>query len=315
MTHSSTVLYCVCWLRSLPPGSITDELRQQLAPLESQGLVTVTPFAEILQYEVWAEGQVRRRSMSQPTSCQVRWLQAHQGHTRDSMGWGPEECLGQCCLGYPSYSLVSSVMPPPLLAIHSLSPPLVQLLCMQQGHCLYRTQTTLFLFLLWAPGVPPVQFVSMHDCLYRTRETARWVAFHDFDEYLEVPPPSTLPAILAENADKPFITHGCYNYNVDLCEGETAWGPKDGKYAVEMMLLRGKKPHCGGGGNQDPEWCLDGLGHRKFIYNPRMVRFSLYYITVLYCTAAAHGVSHVVYPSGAMGLGTARSRTCTQVYA
>jgi hypothetical protein len=115
----------------------------------------------------------------------------------------------------------------------------------------------------------------MHDCLYRNRETARWVAFHDFDEYLEVPPPQTLPGILAENEGKPYVTHGCYNYNVDMCEGEEGWAPETGKFVVERMLLRANHPHCAAGHGNDSEVCVDGFGHRKVIYNPRMVCLTL----------------------------------------
>jgi len=94
-------------------------------------------------------------------------------------------------------------------------------------------------------------------------------------------PPLTLPALLAQHEGEPFLTHGCYGYNVDLCEGDIAWGPPSGKYAVELMLLRAKKPHCWSTKFTDPELCLYVDGHRKYIFNPRMVCRRLLYLQLV----------------------------------
>lgn len=60
--------------------------------------------------------------------------------------------------------------------------------------------------------------LAMHDCLFRNRETARWVWYHDLDEYLEAPPTSTVPGILRKYMFEPYLTHGSYVYSMDNCE-------------------------------------------------------------------------------------------------
>lgn len=111
----------------------------------------------------------------------------------------------------------------------------------------------------------------MHDCLFRNRNIARWVAFHDYDEYLDAPGPKSVPAILQENKAMAFVSHGCFTYDVAKCEGtRDVWDPQGQFLAVERVLTRSKHPFCEKEG-EDPNLCLDGSGHRKFFANPRMV--------------------------------------------
>jgi len=189
MHYVVTVLYCTV-LQAVPllcagggcPGSLTPEIRALLAPLESQGLVTVTPFAEILQYEVWAEGQVRSghaRSIA-GAAMQVKWNMGTRGCTRG------------CELHHAGVFLFVSF---------SFSCP-------------------------WcAPGVPLVHAVRVDarlpvphagDCRVGRLPRLRRVPGG--------PSPLTLPSLLAQNKGKAFLTHGCYNYNVDQCEGTLRGG-------------------------------------------------------------------------------------------
>lgn len=110
----------------------------------------------------------------------------------------------------------------------------------------------------------------MHDCLYRTRDLAQWVAFHDFDEYVEAVTPLTVPGLLAKHADKAWLTHGCYAHDIDKCGDADVWDPALGQYAVEVLQFRVPNPFCEDKG-QSPEYCIMGPGHRKLIYNPRKV--------------------------------------------
>lgn len=117
-----------------------------------------------------------------------------------------------------------------------------------------------------------LQSVAMHDCLFRNRNDARWVAYLDYDEYLDAPGPKTVPGILEENKEMSFVSHGCYTYDVAKCEGtHEVWDPQGQFLAVERVLTRSKQPFCEKEG-EDPNVCLDGSGHRKFFANPRLVR-------------------------------------------
>jgi len=110
----------------------------------------------------------------------------------------------------------------------------------------------------------------MHDCLHRSRESARWVFFHDLDEYLQVMPPRTVPALLEQYRGKPYITHGCYIYSIDNCEESNVWDPQHDEFAIELLLFRLERPYCTNG-DYEPNMCLDYHGHRKLIVNPRKV--------------------------------------------
>ncbi|GJP51134.1 hypothetical protein CLOM_g10301, partial [Closterium sp. NIES-68] len=116
------------------------------------------------------------------------------------------------------------------------------------------------------------QAVAMHDCLYRMRQQADWVAFHDLDEYLAVPPPASVPALLERFASLPYITLGMHVFSAHLCEEgpEDVWGAEEKRFAVERMVQRRKQPYCLRG-EDDPKVCVDYYGHRKMFLNPRKV--------------------------------------------
>ncbi|CAI5459255.1 unnamed protein product [Closterium sp. Yama58-4] len=117
------------------------------------------------------------------------------------------------------------------------------------------------------------QAVAMHDCMYRMRTQAEWIAFHDLDEYLVVPPPATLPTFLHRFESLPYITLGTYVFSAHICEEdgpEDVWGEEEKRFAVERMLQRRKNPYCLRG-EDDPKVCIDYFGHRKIFVNPRKV--------------------------------------------
>ena len=66
----------------------------------------------------------------------------------------------------------------------------------------------------------------MHDCMYRNRFTTKWVSFHDFDEYMEVPAPLTFPTILRRHEGKPYITSGMYSFDTQACIVDNHEGDK-----------------------------------------------------------------------------------------
>ncbi|CAI5533275.1 unnamed protein product, partial [Closterium sp. Naga37s-1] len=116
------------------------------------------------------------------------------------------------------------------------------------------------------------QAVAMHDCMYGMRQRADWIAFHDLDEYLALPPPASVPALLQRYAALPYITLGMYVFSAHLCEEgpEDVWSDEEKRFAVERMVQRRATPYCLRA-EDDPKLCIDYYGHRKTFLNPRKV--------------------------------------------
>eukprot|EP00271_Cylindrocystis_brebissonii_P005131 TRINITY_DN17079_c0_g1_i2.p1 TRINITY_DN17079_c0_g1~~TRINITY_DN17079_c0_g1_i2.p1 ORF type:complete len:572 (-),score=66.48 TRINITY_DN17079_c0_g1_i2:454-2169(-) len=114
------------------------------------------------------------------------------------------------------------------------------------------------------------QHVAMWDCMFRSRTVAKWIAFLDFDEYLQAIPPYTMGSYLKEHNDKSWISHGVVWWGVESCM-ETSRGRDKAKF-IEEMAFRWPGHYCMGK-EKYPNWrfCLDHYGHRKFIANPRKV--------------------------------------------
>lgn len=123
-------------------------------------------------------------------------------------------------------------------------------------------------------GVCSPQLVAMQDCLHRSRDIARWVLFMDFDEYLVVKAvPGTLKPLLEAYAESASVSHGMFQYDVDLCSVENPWDPSHGQMAVEHIVMRDPTPFCTlDVPGSDHKLCEGSMGHRKMIYNPRKVR-------------------------------------------
>ncbi|CAI5515968.1 unnamed protein product [Closterium sp. Naga37s-1] len=116
------------------------------------------------------------------------------------------------------------------------------------------------------------QAVAMHDCMYGMQQRADWIAFHDLDEYLALPPPASVPALLQRYAALPYITLGMYVFSAHLCEEgpEDVWSDEEKRFAVERMVQRRSAPYCLRG-EDDPKVCIDYYGHRKMFVTPRKV--------------------------------------------
>ncbi|CAI6009155.1 unnamed protein product, partial [Closterium sp. NIES-65] len=164
--------------------------------------------------------------------------------------------------GYDHFVLYDTVgLPPSLMAM--LQPML------DEGLVTVSDFTQAYQFDAWFYS----QAVAMHDCMYRMRTQADWVAFHDLDEYLALQPPATLPTILHRFESLPYITLGTYVFSAHICEEdgpEDVWSEEEKRFAVERMLQRRKKPYCLRG-EDDPKVCIDYYGHRKMFVNPRKV--------------------------------------------
>lgn len=116
------------------------------------------------------------------------------------------------------------------------------------------------------------QGVSINDCIYRTRESAMWIALMDVDEYLEVVPPHTLGSLLLRHSSAAWLTHGVVWWGIERCVPL----PGDaGAFAVERTRYRWPHTYCLGNHNfTDVNYCLEYHGHRKYILNPRKVHLA-----------------------------------------
>ncbi|CAI5535549.1 unnamed protein product [Closterium sp. Naga37s-1] len=61
------------------------------------------------------------------------------------------------------------------------------------------------------------EHLAIQDCIYRTRNAARWLLVSDIDEYLQIPPPLSLPALLQEHESLPWLTFGATAFNGSFC--------------------------------------------------------------------------------------------------
>lgn len=116
-----------------------------------------------------------------------------------------------------------------------------------------------------------LQALAQYDCLFRNRETADWVAYGDFDEYMvdSFPRPRTLRGFLCEQTGwgVAFLSYGNFEFTRD-CNQTDLWNPSLGRMAVEYPLTRTKYATCYPGERSHPNDCQ---GRRKFFANPRRV--------------------------------------------
>lgn len=108
----------------------------------------------------------------------------------------------------------------------------------------------------------------LNDCIYRMRWISKWSLVLDFDEYLYIPKPNSLPSLLEKYKDKPWLTFGSMWWGVDLCrfvEDRNAW-------PVEKMQFHWPSYYCVAKSRGFTEYnCINYQGHRKYIINPRKV--------------------------------------------
>lgn len=105
------------------------------------------------------------------------------------------------------------------------------------------------------------QDLALNDCLYRTRDLARWILSWDMDEYLLVRPPQNLTALLEKHKDAPWISFGKIDFALNRC----AANESAADWAVERMVYRQANPICG-------PLCNGDKGARKWMANPRKIK-------------------------------------------
>eukprot|EP00897_Mesotaenium_endlicherianum_P006400 jgi/Mesen1/5789/ME000293S04944 len=118
-----------------------------------------------------------------------------------------------------------------------------------------------------------------------TRFTARWAFVADFDEYIEFVPPHTLASLLAQHADKAWLTHQVMPWDTERCappptshaadadngrdengSGSGSGSGSDhgaGLWALERMVFKRANGSCNcppayPDGCEDPDHCLIG---------------------------------------------------------
>lgn len=122
--------------------------------------------------------------------------------------------------------------------------------------------------------------LAMHDCIYRSRFTSKWVLYIDWDDYLYVPQPQSLSSLLTKYDDKPWLTHGTLVWSVDMCRpgppvfGGERWAFSGSRlpFVIERMAFHWPLIVCHGAQpGDDPKTCVNHAGERKYICNPRRV--------------------------------------------
>lgn len=115
------------------------------------------------------------------------------------------------------------------------------------------------------------QAVAQYDCLFRNRETADWVGFGDFDEYMvdHFPRPRTFRGFLCEQTGwgVAYLSYGNFEFARE-CNETNLWDPSLGRFAVEFPQKRARYATCVPGERKHPNDCQ---GRRKFFANPRRV--------------------------------------------
>lgn len=112
------------------------------------------------------------------------------------------------------------------------------------------------------------QATAQHDCIYRSRHTSKWITMIDLDEFVEVKAPNSMGALLKNNENLAWFTHGSMWWGIGVCndrQGDDLW-------FLERMVYRWPGHYCQNK-QEYPDWkfCLDSAGHRKMILNPRKV--------------------------------------------
>lgn len=131
---------------------------------------------------------------------------------------------------------------------------------------------------LWRDGY----YLSLHDCIYRSRLTSKWVLVANWDEYLWVRPPETLLSLLGARDGKAWLTHGAAVWAISHCRP----GPpifdyerlredlgSSQPFSIERMVFHWpNKAVCHDpGAAPSPSLCLGMNGARKYILDPRQV--------------------------------------------
>lgn len=78
------------------------------------------------------------------------------------------------------------------------------------------------------------QFLVVNDCLFRSRFMAKWTFFFDVDEYLHVPPTTTLEKVLSGDPNFTQITFEQVPISNELCVGGNRTADGQARY-VDLM--------------------------------------------------------------------------------
>lgn len=107
-----------------------------------------------------------------------------------------------------------------------------------------------------------------NDCAYRTRFTAKWTMFMDFNEYFSSATGVTLAKFLDTHDGQPYVTFGSQWWSLEKCLPD----PSGTLWAVQRMVYHWPDVYCVNK-NEYPRWslCLDYYGYRKYAVDPRKI--------------------------------------------
>lgn len=122
----------------------------------------------------------------------------------------------------------------------------------------------------------PSTHLARNDCVQRSRFFADWAILWGFDEFLQMLPPTDLPALVNSNLDAPYLAFGNLRWSSAYC------APDDKKteepWATDRMIFRLGLPACHTEKNHSE--CVGGEGNRRHIVNPRKVYAVHHHFTI-----------------------------------
>jgi hypothetical protein len=81
------------------------------------------------------------------------------------------------------------------------------------------------------------QFLVVNDCLFRSRFMAKWTFFFDVDEYLHVPPTTTLAKVLNADPDVTQITFEQVPISNELCVADNTTANGHARYVDRYLAI------------------------------------------------------------------------------
>jgi len=130
-------------------------------------------------------------------------------------------------------------------------------------------------------GQFPSSLLARNDCVHRSRFFADWAVLWDFNEFLQMLPPTNFLPLVTSNTDVPYIAFGNQRWSSAYCIPEAENQTLESSWATDRMVFRLGLAPCQKNHNQSSESppvsdvtsdeCVGGEGSRRHLVNPRKV--------------------------------------------
>ncbi|CAI6008239.1 unnamed protein product [Closterium sp. NIES-65] len=270
-------------------GGVDPQLRTLIAPLLDEGIVEITDFRDLLNYEVWYDGQVmmvndcvyRFRHLSKWIMYldfdefmfinAIPRLSARIHRLTHAQSCFPLLVSPFSCP--PSHVPLSPLMHPSFMWLFGNTTPL-------SAHTL-PSSCPEFIPPSHVPLSPLTTFLLRDVALPGAHAHASLSAFTTSSCLARAFPMRACPLrpyegntfvnhFLMPYEGMPYVTHGSLWWDLDRCL--PSQGPDDPRWPLERMLWHGPGIYCKAkDNNTNPTVCLHHYGHRKLFVDPRRV--------------------------------------------